>query len=57
MFNNRIQIPIILSLLLLFVAVSVLYTNNLARQLAVEEQERVELWADATQKPIKEKAC
>ena len=53
MFNNRIQIPLILSLLLLFVFASVLYTNNLSRQLAQEEQGRVELWADATQKLIK----
>ena len=53
MFNTRIQIPLILSLLLLFVFASVLYTNNLSRQLAQEEQGRVELWADATQKLIK----
>ena len=53
MFNNRIQIPLILSLLLLFVVASVLYTNNLSRQLAQEEQERMELWANATQKLIK----
>lgn len=53
MFNNRIQIPLILSLLLLFVVVSVLYTNNLSRQFAQEEQERMELWANATQKLIK----
>ena len=53
MFNNRAQLPVILSLLLLFVVGSVLYTNNLARQLAQEEQERVQLWADATEKLIK----
>ena len=53
MFNTRIQIPLILSLLLIFVFASVLYTNNLSRQLAQEEQGRVELWADATQKLIK----
>ncbi len=53
MFNNRIQIPLILSLLLLFVVVSVLYINNLSRQFAQEEQERMELWANATQKLIK----
>ncbi len=53
MFTNRYQVPVILSLLLLFVVLSVVYTNNLARQLAEEEQERVELWAQATQKLIK----
>ena len=53
MLNTRAQLPVILSLLFLFVVASVLYTNNLSRQLAEEEQERVELWAQATEKLIK----
>lgn len=53
MLNNRAQLPIILALLLLFVVASVLYTNNLARQLAQEEQARMQLWAEATEKLIK----
>lgn len=53
MLNSRIQIPVILSLLFLFVVASVLYTNNLSRQLAAEEQERVQLWAEATERLIK----
>jgi len=50
--NYRSYLSIIFGVLMLIVVASVLYTNNLARQLAKEEQERVEIWAQATEKLI-----
>lgn len=41
-----------LSIALLIVIVSVLFTNNLARQLQQEEQRHVETWAEATRQLI-----
>ncbi len=43
---------IVLLVSLIVVIASVLYTNNLARQLAVEEQKKMELWAEATRQFI-----
>ncbi|MCQ2341880.1 MAG: HAMP domain-containing histidine kinase [Paludibacteraceae bacterium] len=40
---------------LLIVTASVLYTNHLAAQLRQEEQQRIELWADATKRIIQAK--
>lgn len=37
---------------MIIVAVSVLFTNNLARQLQVEEQKNMTIWSDATQQLI-----
>jgi signal transduction histidine kinase len=37
---------------MLIVAISVLFTNNLARQLQTEEQKNMAIWADATQRLI-----
>ena len=37
---------------MIIVAISVLFTNNLARQLQVEEQKNMSVWADATQQLI-----
>lgn len=37
---------------MLIVAISVLFTNNLARSLQVEEQKNMAIWADATQRLI-----
>lgn len=42
----------IFGVLLLIVTASVLYTNNLARQLADEEQQRIQIWAQATERLI-----
>lgn len=43
---------IIISVALLVVLSSVLYTNHLAQQLSLEEQKRVEIWAEATRQFI-----
>ena len=43
---------VILALLLIVVVVSVLYTNNIAKQLADEEHKKMELWAEATRQFI-----
>ncbi len=43
---------IVLVVSLVIVAASVLFTNNLARQLAQEEQKNVEIWAEATRQLI-----
>ncbi len=43
---------LILVITLFIVIASVLYTNNLARRLQVEEQQRVQIWADATERLI-----
>ena len=37
---------------MIIVAISVLFTNNLARSLQVEEQKNMAIWADATQQLI-----
>ena len=49
---SNLKLSIIISILFLFVVGSVFYTNNLARQLAEEEQQRLQLWAQATQRLI-----
>lgn len=43
---------LVLVVSLVIVAASVLFTNNLARQLAQEEQKNVEIWAEATRQLI-----
>ena len=48
----KTKLSLIFGVLMIIVVVSVLYTNNLARQLAQEEQERVKIWAQATEKLI-----
>ena len=50
--NYRSYLSAIFGVLMLIVVASVLYTNNLARQLAEEEQQRVRIWAQATEKLI-----
>ncbi len=50
--SYRSYLSVIFGVLMLIVVASVLYTNNLARQLALEEQERVQIWAQATEKLI-----
>lgn len=50
--NYRSYLSVIFGVLMLIVVASVLYTNNLARQIAKEEQERVQIWAQATEKLI-----
>jgi len=42
----------IFGILLFIVTASVLYTNNLSRQLAEEEQRRIQIWAQATERLI-----
>ena len=37
---------------MVIVAISVLFTNNLARTLQTEEQKNMAIWADATQQLI-----
>lgn len=41
---------VFLSVALLIVVVSVIFTNNIARRLADEEHKRIELWAEATRR-------
>lgn len=48
---NHISV-IVLTLILIIVVVSVLYTNYIARQLAEEEHKKIELWAEATRQFI-----
>ncbi len=48
----KTKLSIIFGVLMLIVVASVLFTNNLTRQLAREEQERVQIWAQATEKLI-----
>lgn len=50
--NGRFIGRWILLIALALVVVSVLFTNNLARQLAVEEQKNVAIWAEATRQLI-----
>lgn len=49
--SNR-AVAFVMSLVLLIVVISVLFTNRLAIQLAQEEQRRVEMWAEATRQFI-----
>lgn len=48
MTNSRRVSTIVLSVLLLIVVLSVAYTTWLTSKLAVEEQKRIEIWAEAT---------
>ena len=50
--SNRQIGTIVLVIAMIIVAISVLFTNNLARQLQVEEQKNMSVWADATQQLI-----
>lgn len=52
MTKERVISAVILCISLLIVVCSVLYTNRLARTLAQEEQERVKIWAEATERMI-----
>ncbi len=51
MTNTRLR-TLFLFVALLIVIVSVLFTNNLANQLAEEERKKIEIWADATRQFI-----
>ncbi len=51
MTNTRLR-TIFLFIALVIVIVSVLFTNNLANQLADEERKKIEIWADATRQFI-----
>ena len=46
--SNRQIATLVLVIAMIIVAISVLFTNNLARQLQVEEQKNMSIWADAT---------
>ena len=50
--SNRQIGTLVLVIAMLIVAISVLFTNNLARQLQAEEQKNMAIWADATQQLI-----
>ena len=50
--SNRKIGTIVLVIAMFIVAISVLFTNNLARQLQAEEQKNMGIWADATQQLI-----
>ena len=50
--SNRQIGTIVLVIAMLIVVVSVLFTNNLAHKLQVEEQKNMAIWADATQQLI-----
>ena len=50
--NGRFIGRWILLIALAFVVASVWFTNNLARQLAAEEQKNVAIWAEATRQLI-----
>jgi len=50
--SNRQIGTIVLVIAMLIVAISVLFTNNLARQLQAEEQKNMAIWADATRQLI-----
>ena len=50
--SNRQIGTIVLVIAMIIVAVSVLFTNNLARKLQLEEQKNMAIWADATQQLI-----
>ena len=50
--SNRRIATIVLVIAMLIVAISVLFTNNLARSLQEEEQKNMAIWAEATQQLI-----
>ena len=50
--SNRQIATIVLVIAMIIVAISVLFTNNLARQLQSEEQKNMAMWAEATQQLI-----
>ena len=50
--SNRQIGTIVLVIAMFIVAISVLFTNNLARTLQAEEQKNMSVWADATQQLI-----
>ena len=50
--NIKPLVSIILGAFLLIVVTSVLYTNNLVRQLTAEEEQRMHIWAQATERLI-----
>jgi len=50
--SNRQIATLVLVIAMIIVAISVLFTNNLARQLQVEEQKNMSIWADATRQLI-----
>lgn len=50
--SNRRIATIVLVIAMFIVAISVLFTNNLARSLQAEEQKNMAIWAEATQQLI-----
>ena len=50
--SNRQLGTLVLVIAMIIVAISVLFTNNLARSLQAEEQKNMAVWADATQQLI-----
>jgi len=50
--SNRQIASIVLVIAMFIVAISVLFTNNLARNLQAEEQKNMAIWAEATQQLI-----
>ncbi len=50
--SNRQIGTLVLVIAMMIVAVSVLFTNNLARALQIEEQKNMAIWAEATQQLI-----
>ncbi len=50
--SNRQIATLVLVIAMFIVAISVLFTNNLARQLQEEEQKNMAIWADATRQLI-----
>ena len=50
--SNRQIATIVLVIAMFIVAISVLFTNNLARSLQAEEQKNMAIWADATRQLI-----
>jgi len=50
--TNRQIATLVLVIAMFIVAISVLFTNNLARQLQAEEQKNMAIWADATRQLI-----
>ena len=50
--SNRRIATIVLVIAMLIVAISVLFTNNLARSLQEDEQKNMAIWAEATQQLI-----
>ncbi len=52
MTNSRKTSALVLSILFIIVVGSVVYTTWLSRKLAVEEQKRIEIWAEATRQFI-----